>query len=130
MLGLGAGPASARPAGTLEVTATNFVFDLSDTTLDAGKYRLHFTNAAGSTPHEFVVFRLADGYENISIADLETAADTHDDSVVDRFVGAAFAPGGETDIAKLKLKAAGTYAYFCFIGASETSSEDALTTAG
>ena len=116
---LAAGPVAAGTDGTVSVTAVDtgtgqFAFQGAPTTLDAGKYEVGLTNTSFA-PHEFVVFKLAEEHEDITLTQLAAAADANDDSVVDKFAGAVFAPPGSSDIGKLKVKQSGTYAYFCFI---------------
>jgi plastocyanin len=107
-------PANAGTEGSLAVTAVDFEFEGVPPTLDAGKYRLSFSNE-GAEPHMIAVARLTEEGAEMTDNELLDALDAGDDSFVDKNAGFEFALPDETSDGKLKARVPGAYAYVCFV---------------
>ena len=97
------------------VTAVDYAFEGVPDSLSAGAQAITLENQSeADEEHEMVIFRLADD-ETRSAEEILNDPATQEEGPPGEFVGAAFAPPGESGSALLDL-AAGNYMAVCFIG--------------
>lgn len=112
--------AESKSDGVLDVVAQNYFFegDLSDTTVEPGRYSLNFSNPTTADKpelHEIVVFLLRDG---------QSLDDAFNDIGKVKFIGHAFAPDGGTSTGRLKLDKEGRYGIACFLPVNSDTADE------
>jgi hypothetical protein len=95
---------------TISVEAGDYWFEGIPDDMSAGTVAVRFTNSAESEMHEFVVFRKHDPTQ--AALDILDMMEEDDEAVT--FIGAAFAPAGETSAGLMEFEA-GSYFAVCFI---------------
>lgn len=104
---------------TVEVRAVDFAFEGVPETLAAGRVGFTFTNH-GHELHEMVVFRINQGVDLSFEEILQRPQQQAEDQI--GFVGAGFAPPGETDAEVMQLEP-GRYGMACFVPMGTTDPE-------
>lgn len=106
----------------VQVTGLDYEFEGIPDTLDTGLVLFEFTNE-GDELHEIGIARLKGDIT------LEEALEEEGDENIE-FVGGTFAAQGETSVAYVRFKKAGTYGAACFIPVGSTDHEAAETADG
>lgn len=97
---------------TIDVVAQEYSFSGLPDEVEAGYNLVNFTND-GTEAHELVAVRINDDVD-LSIEELIALPEEEADSMI-TFIGATFAPPGETAVGSLNLSEPGRYGVVCFV---------------